>query len=408
MTYKQALDFLYAQLPMFQRIGAAAYKPGLDNTYALAQAAGNPHTGLKCIHIAGTNGKGSTAHMLASVFMELGWKTGLYTSPHLKDFRERIKVNGKMMGRSYVTKFIEEHRKDIQRIKPSFFELTCVMAFKYFADRQTDIAIIETGMGGRLDSTNIVLPDLCVITNISKDHVQFLGNSLTKIAAEKAGIIKPGVPVVIGEAGPSAMKVFRDKARSCDAEIVLAEKNPLPSLKSELKGTYQPRNIRTVVTAVEVLNHNGYSIPATIVKKGIARVVTNTELRGRWQTLSAPGAKPLVIADIGHNAAGINEVLKNIRAVKHRKLHIVIGMVSDKDTGAIMALLPKEARYYYTNASVPRAMPAAELARLAGKAGLNGEIFGSVKTALHTALQYAAKNDLVIVTGSAFVVAEVV
>lgn len=406
MKYRQALDFLYAQLPMFQRVGAAAYKPGLDNTYALAQAVGNPHIGLKCIHVAGTNGKGSTSHMLASIFQELGWKTGLYTSPHLKDFRERIQINGKPIGKKYITRFVEEYDEDIKKIKPSFFELTCVMALKYFADKNTDIAIVEVGMGGRLDSTNIVFPDVSVITNISKDHVQFLGNTLEKIAGEKAGIIKPGIPVVIGESVPATKKVFLKKAKENDAEIVFADSKKLPlQVKCELKGTYQPKNTRTVLSVVETLNRSGYKIPVGIVKRGIAKVVTNTGLKGRWQTLYQ---KPLTIADIGHNEAGINEVIKNLAAVKYKNLHVVLGVVNDKDISNILKLLPEKATYYFTNAKIPRALAAKELAKRASAKGLKGEVYRSVKKALKTARKNAGEKDLVLVTGSAFVVAEVV
>lgn len=405
MTYTQALDFLYAQLPMFQRVGATAYKPGLDNTYALARAVGNPHVGLKCIHVAGTNGKGSTSHMLASVFQELGWKTGLYTSPHLKDYRERIKINGKPLSKTYVARFIEKYRTHILEIQPSFFELTCVMALAYFAEKGTDMAIIETGMGGRLDSTNIVLPDLSIITNISKDHVQFLGNTLEKIAGEKAGIIKPGVPLVVGECTPVTRKVFLKKAKQCDAPVFFADQDFLPGIKSELKGTYQPKNIRTVLKAIEVLNASGYNIPPATVKKGIARVVTNTGIQGRWQVLSK---KPLVIADIAHNEAGINEVLKNLQTMHYKNLHILTGVVNDKDVNKMLSLLPEKARYYFTNANVPRALPAGELEAQASKKGLKGDVFPTVKKALEAAKKQASHSDLILVTGSAFVVAEVV
>ncbi|HYG53340.1 MAG TPA: folylpolyglutamate synthase/dihydrofolate synthase family protein [Flavobacteriales bacterium] len=405
LSYKQAIDFLYSQTPVFHKIGAAAYKPGLQNTYALAKACGNPHIGLKCIHVAGTNGKGSTSHILASVFYELGWRTGLYTSPHLKDFRERIKINGKPIDTKYVVDFVKKHATDIARIQPSFFELTCVMALRYFGDKKVDIAIVETGLGGRLDSTNIVFPDLSVITNISKDHMQFLGNTLEKIAFEKAGIIKPGIPVVVGEAKGRVKKVFQKAAEQNESPLFFADKlKPPANLKSELKGTYQPKNFRTVLKSVEVLNQSGYSIPQKTVLRGIEKVVTNTALMGRWQTVAK---NPYIIADIGHNEAGIKEVVKNLRQEKYTTLHIVLGFANDKDLEAILKLLPKKAMYYFTNANTNRALPATVLQQHAAKFKLKGNAWLSVKKALGEAKKRYKTGDLIFVGGSNFVVAEI-
>lgn len=404
-SYKQAIEFLYSQIPVFHNIGAAAYKPGLQNTYAVAQLCGNPHIGLKCIHVAGTNGKGSTSHMLASIFQELGWKTGLYTSPHLKDFRERIKINGKPIHGKFVVDFVNKHSKQVAQIQPSFFELTFVMALDYFAHKKVDIAIIETGLGGRLDSTNIVFPDLSVITNISKDHVQFLGNTLEKIAFEKAGIIKPGIPVVAGQASGTVKKVFEKTAKQHESPIFFADKLKLPAnLKSELKGSYQPKNFRTVLKSIEVLNKSGYNIPAKTALKGIQKVITNTGLMGRWQVVSE---SPRVIADIGHNEAGITEVIKNLSKEKYKNLHIVFGVVNDKDVSAMLKQLPKKAIYYFTNAKTQRALPAAEVKKQAAAFKLNGNAYTSVKFALKAAKANCKKGDLIFVGGSNFVVAEI-
>jgi len=404
MTYKQAIDFLYSQIPVFHNIGAAAYKPGLQNTYALANVYGNPQNELKCIHIAGTNGKGSTSHMLASIFQELGWKTGLYTSPHLKDFRERIKFNGKPINKKFVVDFIDKHRDEIQKIQPSFFELTFVMSLQYFAAKKTDIVIVETGLGGRLDSTNIVNPDLSIITNISKDHTQFLGNTLVKIAGEKAGIIKPGIPVVIGEEDKTLHKLFLKTAKANESPIFFSQYFSYPkNIISELKGGFQQKNIRTVLTAVEVLNRSGYAIPNPVALKGIAKVVTNTGLKGRWQTLSK---NPFIICDIGHNEAGIKEVLKNLKKEKFKNLHMVLGVVNDKDVNAMLAQLPKKAVYYFTNAKIARALPAQELKIIASKHKLKGDAYSSVKKAVNAAKENYKKGDLIFIGGSNFVVAE--
>ncbi len=431
MNYQQTLDFLYSQLPMFHRIGAAAYKANLDNTWALANHLGNPEKKFRSIHIAGTNGKGSVAHMLASVFQEAGYKTGLCTSPHLKDFRERFRINGEMMPESYVTAFVEKHMDFFETIKPSFFEMTIAMTFAWFAEQKVDIAIIETGLGGRLDSTNIITPELSIITNVGLDHMNLLGNSIEEISREKAGIIKPGVPVVAGKSRVEALQVLLDKATETRSEIFRAEQNCKVELKSytfdaeekmiegsiiretgilefqsPLIGTYQLENICTVVQSVEVINRSGsFSISETALKKGLMNVIKNTGMGGRWQILSQ---KPLIICDTGHNADGISAVLENIRLTPHRHLHFVIGMMNDKDISGILSLLPVDnTTYYFCKPDVPRGLSAEELQKEAGKLGLQGKKFESVKEALSQAKMQASDDDLVFIGGSTFVVAEV-
>ena len=390
MNYRQTLDFLFSQLPMYHRIGAAAYKADLDNTIAICNLLNNPQNSFKSIHIAGTNGKGSVSHMIASVMQSAGYKTGLYTSPHLKDFRERIKINGKMIPKKKVTAFIEENKKAFDRIKPSFFEMTVGLAFQYFKEEQIDVAIVETGLGGRLDSTNIINPVLSVITNISNDHSALLGDTLEKIAVEKAGIIKRKIPVIIGQTQEKIKHVFIAKAEKEKAPIQFADKlfqinnlrhknglRPLfvvdvfrnnkiylKDISCELTGNYQAKNIATVLQSIEILNNIGYSMEEKIVRKGIEKVITNTGLNGRWQILQQ---KPLTICDIGHNEDGIKQVLDQIKKTPHDKLHFVLGMVNDKDIEAIMRLLPKSAVYYFCKANVPRGMDARELAKIAGK-----------------------------------------
>lgn len=412
---------------MFHRVGAAAYKADLDNTHAICRMLGNPERQLRCIHVAGTNGKGSTSHMLAAVLQSAGFKTGLYTSPHLKDFRERIRINGKMIPRKTVTEFVEKHRTGFEAIQPSFFEWTVGLAFDYFAKQQVDIAVIEVGLGGRLDSTNVIDPLVSVITNISFDHKNLLGNTLKKIAAEKAGIIKPGRPVVIGETQPEVKAVFLRKARTESAPVYFADANfrlraekrkgkklqvrvssssgYAGSLQSELTGHYQLKNIGTVLQTIAVLNDQGIRIPATAVRKGLAGTTALTGLQGRWQVLKK---NPLTIADTGHNEAGINEVLDMLRKTKYRQLHIVLGMVGDKDIRNILKLLPKKATYYFCRAAIPRALDAGELQKQAGRAGLRGETYISVRKALQAAQNKAGKGDLVFVGGSTFTVAEVI
>lgn len=428
MNYQQTLDYLYSRLPMFTRVGASAFKKDLDNTIALCNALDNPQNKYKTIHVGGTNGKGSTSHMLAAILQQAGYKTGLYTSPHLKDFRERIRVNGKMVSKGFVTNFVKAQKKLINEIEPSFFEVTVAMAFSYFEKEQVDVAVIEVGLGGRLDSTNIIHPDLAVITNISLDHTNMLGNTLAEIAYEKAGIIKPSTPIIIGERHPETDPVFIKKAKEQKADLVFAEdklnvenyikkssyieldinqtdKTLLKKLQLDLTGTYQLKNIITVIEAVQRLKEIGYDITDEAIYRALKNVKKLTGLQGRWQTLSK---NPLVICDTGHNKAGIIEVIQNIKQTPHEQLHLVIGMVKDKDISAVLALLPKNAVYYFCQPQLERALPAKELAQQAAALQLNGNIFTSVKLALEAAKNNANKDDLIFVGGSTFVVAEII
>ena len=427
MTYKQTLDFLYSKLPMFTRVGAVALKKDIHNTVKLCAAIDNPQNKFKSIHVGGTNGKGSTSHMLAAIFQKAGYKTGLYTSPHLKDFRERIRINGKMVPKSFVRDFVKSQKQTIKEIEPSFFEVTVAMAFDFFAKEKVDIAIIEVGLGGRLDSTNIITPELSVITNISLDHTNILGDTLPEIAFEKAGIIKNSIPVIIGEQQAKSSPVFLKSAKTNQAEIIFAEsaltinkvikknntlkfnifKNEeliFKDLKIDLTGTYQLKNIKTVIQSVLILKEKGFKIPDEAIYKALKNVKKITGLQGRWQTLSK---KPLVICDTGHNKAGLTEVLKNIANTPHKNLHIVMGMVKDKDIDGVLALLPQKASYYFCAPALERALPATELAQKAGKFNLNGQIYKSVKSALKQAKENAKSNDLIFVGGSTFVVAEI-
>lgn len=428
MKYKATLEYLFSRLPMFQRLGAAAYKADLNNTIELCRLIGDPQKELVFIHIAGTNGKGSTSHMLAAILQSAGYKTGLYTSPHLKDFRERIRVNGKMIPKKSVVRFVEKYSKKFEQVEPSFFEWTVALAFDYFRKKKTDIAVIETGLGGRLDSTNIINPLVSVITNISKDHEALLGDTIEKIAIEKAGIIKPKTPVVIGKSQKQTRKIFTGKAKDSASEIYFADKtykveltNPetkkaacttyrqnkpfLKNLKPGLKGQYQTENIATVLQTVELLKKNNFRISKKHIKKGIEEVQSLTGLKGRWQILNK---SPLTIADTGHNEVGIREVLKQIREIPHGKLHFVLGVVNDKDITKILKLLPKTAKYYFCKANIPRGLEVKHLINKAITAGLKGKGFGSVKSAYKEARKAADKKDLVFVGGSTFVVAEVV
>lgn len=416
---------------MFQRIGAAAYKADLNNTIAICKLLGNPENKFKSIHIAGTNGKGSTSHMLASVLQSAGLKVGLYTSPHLKDFRERIKINGELISEKYVIDFVEKYRTDFEKIQPSFFEMTVGLAFDYFAYERVDIAVVEVGLGGRLDSTNVITPDVSVITNISLDHTALLGNSIEKIAKEKAGIIKTGISVVIGESQIDSKSVFTKTAKEKNTSIVFAdeiykaknvshkksnhlflkldiEKNgsiQYENLESELLGLYQQKNIATVLCTIDKLNEKGFQLTEEIIRSGMKNTISNTGLLGRWQILSE---HPLVIADTAHNEAGIAEVLNQINHTPHQKLHFVLGMVSDKDISKILLMLPKNAIYYFCKANIPRALPAFELSMEAKKVGLKGEVYACVHDALIAAKENAKENDLVFIGGSTFTVAEVV
>ena len=406
MTYQETLDYLYNSVPMFQRIGGAAYKEGLDNTQTLDEHFGHPHRQFRTIHVAGTNGKGSVSHTLAAVLQSAGYKTGLYTSPHLVDFRERIRINGKPISQEYVMDFVERERGFFEPLRPSFFELATAMAFRYFADEQVDVAVIEVGLGGRLDCTNIISPDLCIITNISFDHVQFLGDTLAKIASEKAGIIKPGIPVVIGETTPETKPVFMAKAEEVKAPIFLAEENDredYPGVDFELKGIYQEKNKRTLFTALPLLKEAGYHIDEETVREGFAHVVELTGLMGRWQKLQD---NPTLVCDTGHNVGGIQYVAQQLMQQKCRQLHIIIGMVNDKDISVVLALLPREAKYYFTQASVNRALPADKLYELATEAGLHGEAYPDVKSALDAAMKESLPEDFIFVGGSNFIVAD--
>lgn len=406
MTYEETIDYLYSQLPAYQRIGKAAYKADLQTTWRLAEILGNPHKHFRSIHVAGTNGKGSVAHTLASVLQEAGYKTGLYTSPHLRDFRERIRINGEMIGKEKVMDFVARYQEKFTAIAPSFFEWTVGLAFKYFEEEKIDIAVVETGMGGRLDSTNILTPELSVITNIGYDHAAFLGNTLELIAGEKAGIIKEGVQVVIGQTQALTEDVFRRVAGEKHSPIHFADQEIAEvTYTSDLKGIYQVHNRKTVMCALELLREAGWKISEAAIKRGFAHVVKNTGLMGRWQTLSE---KPLAICDTGHNEDGVRMVVQQLASIPCQQLHFVFGMVNDKEAGKILDLLPREALYYFCRPDLPRGLDAGELAAAAREKGLKGIVFPSVPEAYKAALVAAGPNDLVFVGGSTFVVAEVV
>ncbi len=404
MNYQETLDWLFVQLPMYQRVGQAAYKANLDNTLLLTNYLKYPEKDFKSIHVAGTNGKGSTSHMLASVLQEAGYKVGLYTSPHLKDFRERIKVNGEMISKRAVTSFIKKHKPFFELHQLSFFEMTVGLAFDYFKKEKVDIAVIEVGMGGRLDSTNIITPEVSVITNIGWDHTQFLGDTLEKIAVEKGGIIKPNTPLVIGETLPETKPVFEEIALKNTAEIVFAENKSFDFYPSDLKGSYQKMNQKTVLTTLKVLKQKGWKFSENHIKKGLKNVVKNTGLLGRWQILKK---SPKVICDTAHNKEGLVLTMTQLHTEKHKNLHIVLGVVSDKDLSKVLPLFPKEAKYYFCEPKIPRAMSVVQLQREAKEFGLIGELFLSVKNAYKCALKHAEKEDVVYVGGSTFVVAEV-
>ncbi len=384
---------------MFSQVGAAAYKEGLDTTLALAAAYGDPHKAYKSVHVAGTNGKGSTTHTIASVLQEAGYKTGLYTSPHLKDFSERIRVNGKPIEQQYVVDFVENAKPLIDKLQPSFFEITTIMAFKYFKDMGVDVAVIETGLGGRLDSTNIISPLLSIITNVSFDHVAQLGNTLEKIAGEKAGIIKPGIPVVVGEAPENLRPIYESKG----SPIIWAEDMEFPDVEFELKGLCQDKNKKTILASLEVLKLD-LDISAENIRQGMAHVVENTGLMGRWQTI---GTEPLIIADTAHNEGGIRYIAEQLMSMKYKTLRIVFGMVKDKDISTVLSLMPKNAEYYFTNASTQRSLPATELREMASGYGLKGDAYLSVKEAFEAAKAASGAEDMIYVGGSNFVVAEV-
>lgn len=406
MTYPQILSYLFSQLAEYQRVGAQAYKPGLDNTISICKLLGNPENKFKSVHVAGTNGKGSVSHMLASVLQNAGYKVGLYTSPHLKDFRERIKINGEMIPKKYVEGFVKRYKNDFEKIKPSFFEWTTGLAFDYFAKEKVDIAIIETGLGGRLDSTNVITPLLSIITNISYDHQNLLGNTLEKITYEKAGIIKKNGIVIIGEKQQETKKVFEIKSKEMNTLLLYAEDfTNAKGIVCGLKGDYQKKNILTVLLASEMLHPFGFEIANKAVAQGLKDVIKLTGLRGRWDFLSQ---KPLIVADIAHNEAGIKEVFKQVKQTPHKKLHIVFGTVNDKDIRKILSLLPKKATYYFSKADIPRALDEKILSEEAKKFGLKGETYSSVKQALNSAKKNSSVKDFILITGSAFVVAEII
>ena len=435
MRYQETIDYLYTRLPMFSRIGAAAIKPNLDNTIAICKFLGHPEKKIKTIHIAGTNGKGSTSHMLASIFQEAGYKTGLYTSPHLYDFRERIKVNGQMCSQDFVIEFTNKIKPCIEKIEPSFFEITVGMAFDYFVQEKVDIAIIETGLGGRLDSTNVIEPELSIITNIGFDHMALLGNTLEAIASEKAGIIKKDTPVVIGAIVTATKKVFEDKANTENAPIYFAENfiefksfqnnwqnalfefnQPLIHLldaplfpknftiECDLPAKYQAKNLKAVLVAAQLLSTMGWKLTAGKVMKALSQVKKNNGLMGRWECIQD---SPRVILDVAHNEHGVHALLEQLASLQYPQLHIVTGMVKDKDVQAVLKLLPKNALYYFTQSHIPRALPVNELAAQAIVIGLNGHSYEDVNLALKDAIKNANHNDLILVIGSVFLVAEV-
>ncbi len=426
-SYQQVLDYLYQSLPMFQRVGAVAYKPDLSNTVALCNALGNPENKFKSIHVAGTNGKGSSSHMIAAILQSAGYRTGLYTSPHLKDFTERIRINGVPVSQKFVIDFVNRVKPTLEMIKPSFFETTVAMAFEYFVEQQVDVAVIEVGLGGRLDSTNVITPLVSLITNISWDHMDLLGDTLPKIAAEKAGIIKPKVPTIVSERQLEVDLVFEEKAKSIGSSLTFASDKfvvkPLgdgefevssDSEKSvyelDLKGDYQQKNLAGVLAVVnelkklEVDHQKYFVISDENIAKGLMHVTELTGLKGRWQKL---GTWPLIICDTGHNEAGIREILKQIQKQKFGRLHIVLGMVKDKDIQKILKLLPVEAHYYFCQAKIPRAMAAEELKALASQFSLQGEVISDVNEAILKAKQNASTSDMIFIGGSTFVVAEI-
>jgi dihydrofolate synthase / folylpolyglutamate synthase len=427
MDYPQTIEYLLTRLPLFSRIGAAAYKADLSNIQALSEQLDNPEKKFKSIHVAGTNGKGSTSHMLAAILQKAGYKTGLYTSPHLHDFRERIRINGHMIPENNVIRFTERILDSIEKIEPSFFEITVAMAFDWFAKEQIDIAVIETGLGGRLDSTNIIVPEVSVITNISYDHMDLLGETLQKIAFEKAGIIKPGIPVVIGEEQAEVKNVFLQAAEEKKSPIHFASRNRFPgewnsenqllyvqltevhnNLKKnfhlDLPGLYQLKNIVTVAEVVSILNQKGYLITDIAMQEGLKQVKSLTGLHGRWDILHE---NPLVVTDVGHNEEGMKAIAKQIENTSHEELHIVIGIVKDKSIGKILAHLPVTANYYFTRAQIPRALPETELAAIAESVGLKGRSFPNVKQALEAAVLNANRKDLILICGSVFLAGEV-
>lgn len=423
MEYSEAIDYLFNKTLVFQHIGAQAYKPGLDTTLQLAELWGNPHQAFKAIHVAGTNGKGSTSHLLAAILAKSGYKVGLYTSPHLLDFRERIRVDGQPVSEEYVCKFIETFlSSNYEGRQPSFFELTTIMAFSYFKKEKVDFAIVEVGLGGRLDSTNILSPILSIITNISFDHTQFLGDTLAKIASEKAGIIKSGIPVIIGESNDETRPVFENKAHSVGAPITFAQDDTeivelqhncdglleistkhFGNITDALSGECQSLNADTVLHAIDCLKKSGINIADTDIQKGFAEVCDTTGLMGRWMTV---GKTPKIVCDTGHNPGGFQYIAHQLKHAQCKRLYVVIGFVGDKDVRHILEMLPKDATYHFTQPSVERALPKEELAAIAGYIGLSGQTFPTVEDALRAAKQKATKDDMIFVGGSTFIVAD--
>ena len=402
-TYQDTVDWMFQQLPMYQRIGKQAVKKDLSNTLKLAEHLDHPESKFKSIHVAGTNGKGSVSHMLASVFQSAGFKTGLYTSPHLKDFRERIRIDGKMISQEKVISFIEENQIFLGQNRLSFFEMTVGMAFDYFANEKVDIAIIETGMGGRLDSTNIITPELSVITNIGLDHTVFLGEDLGAIAFEKAGIIKEEIPVVIGEKHIKTKEVFRKRAKEQNSKIYFAQDNSFPKYQTDLKGSYQKKNLRTALSSLKVIKDLGWEISEEALINGLHNVKLHTGLQGRWDVIRE---KPKVICDTAHNAEGLKLVLKQLKKEKFQQLHIVLGVVNDKDLSTILPLFPKEARYYFSKPDVPRGLDSILLRNSASNYDLEGDNYESVHEAFLAAEEEALDEDVIFIGGSNFTVAE--
>ena len=405
MDYNTTVNWMFQQLPMYQNKGKTAYKADLSNTHKLAAYLRHPEKGFRSVHVGGTNGKGSTSHILASVLQEAGYKVGLYTSPHLKDFRERIRINGKPVSKQFVMGFIKKHKAFFERESLSFFEMTVGMAFDYFRRQAVDIAVIEVGLGGRLDSTNIINPEVSVITNIGFDHMQFLGTTLEAIAGEKAGIIKPHTPVVIGERHKDTETVFRSVAKAQDAPIRFAEDLETKAYTSDLVGDYQQHNIKTAVVAIQQLQDKGYSISEQHIETGLQRVVANTGLRGRWEVLQEA---PKIICDTAHNREGLSYIVEQLQGEPYKQLHIVFGVVNDKDLSSILPLLLKTATYYFCRPNIARGMAAELLQQQAHKEGLKGDIYTSVSEALEAAKGAATKADVIYVGGSTFVVAEII
>lgn len=405
MNYSETTQWLFSQLPLYQNVGKSAYKADLSQTLKLAQHLNHPEHKFKSVHVGGTNGKGSTAHMLASVLQEAGYKVGLYTSPHLKDYRERIRINGAMISESFVVDFVAANKSFFETNALSFFEMSVGMAFAYFADEQVDIAVVEVGLGGRLDSTNILNPEVSVITNIGLDHTQFLGTTLEAIAGEKAGIIKPNTPIVIGETQLETGVVFRTKATKEQAPIYFADQRTETIPPTSLKGSYQVHNVRTVLQTIEILNYGTFRIPTEAVQQGLLKVTENTGLRGRWEIL---GTAPKTICDTAHNREGLRLVFKQLQAEKFQRLHVVLGMVNDKDISSLLELFPKHAQYYFCKPNVPRGLEASKLAQIFLENGLEGLVYPSVKQALNAAKQNASQDDLIYIGGSTFVVAEII